>query len=202
MAERYLSVPDMCTRLDGCVIRYKGRPVWSSHYGKWHLSLQDLITGDTVQVDGNTDDDLDLTSAPIGYVNFPHGCYYISRAPHRKFKQGLTTSNCSKFFEGPQEDDCWSIRHIIPSLSLGSTILNQFPTPQNALNDLRYTRIPSVAFNRRFAFMKDEAGLIKLRHMTRTIGWVDPKTSKLTIPPELSTSIFDTRLSAMGLQIA
>lgn len=94
-SKRYLNENDIIMRLDNCLVMYKKVPYLCKYMGNEFVCLYDLtdLTEPAMEnIDPNSED-LDISSIHIGYANYTRRCLFITRAPHRKQKQGTSTNN-------------------------------------------------------------------------------------------------------------
>lgn len=81
---------DLTQRLDHTICMYKDFPYYVRVAGDT-LKLFDMIDCDTLVHHISSDDpQLDVATPPLGYCQYdPRTVVYLSRKPHRKFKQGI-----------------------------------------------------------------------------------------------------------------
>jgi hypothetical protein len=115
---------------------------------KYSLEVKYLASGKVVMIP--LDDKVDLTPLPLGNINYQGDCYYLSRAPARKWKQGLTVENltCRNYLEGynnfPVDKAC-----------IADCVNNSYPTAKIAVESVEKDYSKAVAFSRNFSIIKN-----------------------------------------------
>jgi hypothetical protein len=134
----------------------------------------------------SSDEDLDVTSIPLGYVNLTNQTYYLCRKPMRRQKQGVHPDNLT--FLDADKDRArkrYSTRDVLFSKGLVQCVSNRYPTVIECLEKFRIEgELESIAFNRKMCLERseDDLGMIWLKHMTRTVGFIIPGTQEVQIP--------------------
>lgn len=205
---RYDRAEDVRMRLHGTVVRYKNKPVQISASSSTELYVKVRKLTDPSGASyfkesvHSSDSDLDISSPPIGYMNLNGYTFYVQRLPTRKQHQGLCGSVIVCYYESKESMDTIRAEDHIFGQEMSDVIENIYPSGIESLESMfRNSQIRSKAFHRRFALVHDEVGLIKLKHMTKTIGWVAPKSNTLVIPDELSNEIFSKELIKQGFEV-
>ena len=127
------------TRLNHSVVRLGNAPVLV--FGIMKKGIVDgmyLLKKEKVDA---TMDLLDLSPVALGYCNTPFGADYVGRAPSRTYRQGLTDSNF------------WSSRGYTnyDGKSVANTIVGNYPTMQDCVENVLCQEVPDMAFSRNFA---------------------------------------------------
>lgn len=125
-----------------------------------------------------TIEELDLTPAPLGYVNFSDTCCFTTRMPMRRdWKQGLRPNNLRRI--NYREDDLeerFEVRNLHDIYTLEDTVLNNYPSYRKCVDNVEETHRAS-AFSRCFAI--NELGKVIYKSQLR-VGYVeDEKSIKL-----------------------
>jgi hypothetical protein len=85
---------------------------------------------------------LDFSSFPLGYVNCANNCLYVTRIPHRNWKQGIRSANLAAY-QGSMVS--------IGSAEFINMLLNNYPKLGVCIESLLCGEIRGKAFSRRFA---------------------------------------------------
>lgn len=127
------------SRLNHSVVRLAGSPVLIFHVmGKGLLDGVFLLKKEKIEA---TVDSLDLTPVPLGYCNTLYGVDYVGRVPSRTYRQGLTDSNFWSKYGYTSYD----------SKNVANTIVGNYPTVQNCVENVLCEEVPNMAFSRNFA---------------------------------------------------
>lgn len=175
---RYAKPEDVHTRLNGCILKYKGIPV----YAKYHqiqkvgedancVDLYDNHNGKEYYAVHSSDEDLDVSACDLGYVNHKNVAVYATRMPTRKHRQGLCVENCVAFSGDTLE--CHPIgAETLRSRQFFAMLNNQYPSLEVAVKAMseKGKGLTSFAFNRRLALAEDPIGLLKLHYLARPIA--------------------------------
>lgn len=158
------------TRLNKTLVRVGEEPFYIREVDDW---------GDGVAVEGYfyksphikqtfLVGELNLEPVPLGYVNYEGGAYYLSRKNMREdWRQGLRQGNM--FFIGPEGF------FDFPIEPMRDTILNNYPSFQEAVKYIEEEIVDQVAFSRRFALGRGK----RLMYKGRVVGTYD-KLAKLS----------------------
>lgn len=149
----YICLADAKMRLEGCLIRYKGEPIYVHvveqprvHYILVCEYIRDRV-GIRLKI---ADRQLDFHPVPLGNMNHEGNVYYATRTPQRMWKQGL-------------HRDSFICRHLrrgfvsIPLLSkaLLNTIAGTYPSVRQCVKQVDDGVMISSAFSRNFSVMPD-----------------------------------------------
>lgn len=202
---RYDRGSDVIMRLHDTVIRYRGKPVHVKALSEESLFVKikylDKNKFETEHVH-SSDIDLDISSPPLGYLNANRYAFYVSRIPTRKQKQGFCTEVSNYFVESINGHNELNVTKYFYDKPLYDTITNHYPTGPQALEIILSKKdINSIAFHRKFALLRDELNIIKLKSIGRTIGWQPPNKDYFIIPEQYANPIYETALRSQGLEI-
>lgn len=190
---RYESHGDAHTRLQGCVLMYRGYPVslWATGdsfmFNPKPLDKRDIpaeiLDKWPERINVSTDPDLNLCVPPLGYVNDKFKevwePLFISRLSVRRYQQGLNARNIAVVRErnpteraGPAPGRDYGASNA----ALSKTLLNKYPSWKEAWETAHSKTHYGMAFNRCFCLAKteDQPEIIRLRYMTKTFGLIDP----------------------------
>lgn len=174
---------DIKGRLHNTVIRYKDHPYMCNTEGTV-IGLHDISSGNLVfQVDSD-DEELDISSINIGYVNVFSPdyklCVYLKREPLRQFKQGLVIELLT---QKVLRNGVPAIgKSVLMSRGFVDAVLGRFPSYEEALKMLIKEGWHSVALSRDIA-IKRENELLKVYIKDTEVGYIRlSETNKLIVP--------------------
>ena len=153
-------------RLNNSIVSYNNEPV---SVGKVYKDkkgdvLADILDLNDTPYSGVDIDQLDCRPVKLGFINFTTSdCRYLSRIPHRAWRQGMTVDNTLNY-----GIDLWRYR-----LNLRDTILGNYPTFAVANTKKYFT-----AFHRDFAVKKNLI-LYKDIGIIGELGKLDPRFTYL-----------------------
>lgn len=146
--------------LGGSVVRYKSDPIYiyevtHTRAGKYTAHFLPLGITDREFIHADVSE-LDLNPVPLGLVNFrEYGrnfCVSTYRKPLRQWKIGLSRNN---MIIRPGQFDKNDFRDsLLQGKDLRKTILNEFPSYEEALHKVVDEGEEGMAFSRRFAVKK------------------------------------------------
>jgi hypothetical protein len=202
---RYDTASDVKLRLHGSIVRYKGTPVTAKARLNDNddlylrlVSLRDFVFNEYIH---SSDTDLDISSPPLGYMNTDEITHYIQRIPTRKQVQGFTHHSASFLTDSPNPFHSNPLT-MLHSVAMADTIDGKYPNGIEVLEKLMSSpSIVSIAFHRKFALMKDEISLIKLRHMGKSIGFFKPGSNRCIVSQQFSNPIFTKTLVSNGFEV-
>jgi hypothetical protein len=156
---------DAIMRLSGCVVLLRGIPVRIHDIDQdMQVFYEYLGTDDTGSAPIH-DPDWDWTPVPAGFVNKANGkLAYVQRMPRRRWKHGLHPDNVKVT---RQE------RHIVYTAAFGRTVMGNYPTEGNALQQVRGKIRQGMAFSREYAIDRNELGIPILRYRGEMVGWYE-----------------------------
>lgn len=205
---RYDNQHDVEMRLHNTIVRYKEQPVLcrirapeTEPFNGLGVQIRPIAAKQWGEIIHSSDSDLDISSLPLGYLNVGDFTAYITRIPYRKQKQGISSDNTSWWPETftSVHISFWS---AIMSKNFCNTVFNIYPNAEQALKALskKASSVYSIAIHRKFALVKDELGIIKIKHMTKPIGWIPPGEKKGFLTEENYNPIFEEDLKELGLE--
>jgi len=162
-------------RLSDSIIRYQGKPIYVEGVAEDRVVIGTYLDGSGSVRKTMDDRDWDPSPVPTGYVNREGRCYYVCRRPTRRWKQGLHRDNVEVYsYEGSGS------RGIINSAAFADTVLGNYPTLEEVLDNVRSRRWSSGAWTRKFALCREEqTGLLWLMHRNNKVGWVQDNSPVL-----------------------
>lgn len=175
---------DIRDRLGGTIVRHKGHPYLCEADDDGSVALYSLEgLGLIARIDPIDNEELDISSLTLGYVNIDHPDYklavYLKREPTRQFKQCVEVSRLSQV---PLKNGLSNIHHkIILGKGLVDCVLNRYPTFDQAMMMITKRGFASVAISKDIA-IKRETDLLKVYLKTDEVGYMKLGTKKLIIP--------------------
>lgn len=205
LAIKYENVGDAKMRLQGTVVLYKGQPVLIKdvqagaggkddifrvfiqelpvempldRYGRLRPALEN--EGKDVERKFISSKHFDIAPFKMGYVNSPkgNGAFYCTRMPNRVQKQGLCTDN---FKAVDNLGVPVPFGTFLACKEVNAMVANEYPNLNAAIRSL--DKVPSVAFTRDFAVMRDEVvpNLIYLYHKGKKVGMYTPQVKEVSL---------------------
>lgn len=181
---------DIRSRLHGTIIRYKEVPYLADVDSTGTIGLLDLVKGDLILRVEPDDPFIDISSIPLGYLNFTNSKHktavYLKREPLRRYKQGVEVGYLTQ--KALNEEGAVSIKSL-SCQGLIDCVLNKYPKLDEALSMITKDSWSSVALSRDIAiyrkgpdimvFIKDEEvgsfrlGTNKVRIQKSTLSFVN-----------------------------
>ncbi len=197
---RYLNGDDVHRRLHNTIVRYQGQPVFCRQCeDSLYLDLRPLRkTSFSIKEIHSSDEELDVSSPPLGYMNTPTCSVYVQRVATRKQHQGFCTNVAQQYVEGELDD---SLNSYFAGPHMADLIEDIYPKISACINKLKNHTVWSVAFHRKFSFNKIPYGPVNLNHMNRPIGWMHPDNlGTVLLQERYSNPIFQEQLQELGLE--
>lgn len=198
---RYPNANDVHMRLNGCLVRYKDIPYYcvsSQDNDGMHVLLYSLGKMTPKHSVHSSDVELDVSSVPLGYVNYSDEAYFMQRIPMRRQRQGVSSGNTNVCKVGGDYNVSVPTSQIIKSKGMHDSIRGIFPSYQEALKRLRSQEQESVAISRKLAMEIDDLGIIRVHLNETPIGWVG-ETNVVSIPDREGGSIVQIALQRQGI---
>lgn len=181
MRQKYVG-KDIADRLHSTVIRYKGHPYMASVTGDL-ICLHDLTNGNLCHKVYSGDEDLDISSINIGYINIADPEYrlavYLKREPFRRYKQGIEIQHLSQKVlrsgMGPLHSSKIQGRGFVDG------VLGVYPSLGKAIMDITKNGWFSVAVSRDVA-LKREDSLLKVYLKDDEVGYMRLGTTEVIVP--------------------
>lgn len=178
-----ISLADQKQMFQNSLVRYGTEPVWIHHIG-------DRCLADCLFIGNNEDKVLDLRDEafnfkPVntGYVNIQGYSFFVTRMPHRQWKQGLSIDNVNIRYNHPYNDNgrfqnAYNRVKELTCKPLYNTIKNIYPSLEQVVESFE-DNVVEGAFDRQFAVNN----LGWLFYKGEQSGLVDLKTLKITFNP-------------------
>lgn len=151
---------DLVSRLDSTFIRYKGS-VYFCRVNRPDLTLYRPwdVNGEPYKRVHYSDQDIDVSSLPLGYVNYKGDTFYVKRIPYRRWKQGLDPKSCN------------TNSRVFYSKEFCESVEGKFPSVKQAISMLNKHLATSVAISRDVA-LKDEGSILKVFIQEDEVGYI------------------------------
>lgn len=194
-------IQDYNQRLHGGVVLWNGIPHRINTEDN-ALNISDLVTGEFVARGVEPDHDhLDISSFELGYMNTPHGAYYLTRMPLRQFKQSTSAGSVIEYSlgnNGVVRDNPGRSRWLMTK-EFRDRYAKPFPTYERALNLLEDRN--SVALSPDIALTRDELGTVKVWHKLEPVGLIVAGTRIVRVPSSDKAWIISMYLDGFGWEI-
>lgn len=204
---RYDTPNDVSMRLDQTFIRYKNKIYWCRYSGE-NLNVRLYLTHNSS--DGfdvhSSDVDLDVSSIRVGFLSRVGEFYpgYISRAPVRKYKQGICQTNlCFTEFKtsGPASYGPSAVKYTQPFYEM---MKGNYPKWNKILDLLPDTTdVFSGAIDYDFCIYRKSGS--KEIHLVDSsydiVGVINKTTRKLTVNGWWSTPTMVELLQSLGVPL-
>ena len=177
---------DFEARLNGGVVLWKGIPHRVQVDGH-QINLNDLVTGRAVERNIEPlDDNLDISSPELGYINGEGAAFYLMRIPLRKYRQTLEANAIKELILRQQGlgDTGGRGSELLYTKYFRDAFVKPYPTFEEAVRLLEDESMISVALNKNAAITRDDLGIIKVWMKTgeQPVGWVEPGGRIIKVP--------------------
>lgn len=148
---------DIRSRLHGTVIRHKGIP-YIADVESNTIGLIDLVKGDLVSRVEPDDDNLDISSIPLGYVNLNQFkiTTYVRREPLRRYKQGVEISYVT---QKPLNSEGSLSNKYLKGQEIFDCVTGNYPNLSVAIRKLTTDGWSSIAISRNIALRRLDSSL-------------------------------------------
>lgn len=182
--ENKIGIADLVARLDYSYCRYKGDPVFVRVNGN-KLNLykpSDIGTTPLAKIDPY-DKDFDVESLPLGYISHKGRVYYLSRAPRRRYVQGVNANTLvvshvtGSYFVG-QQGNTVSRETALQTEAFENMVLGKYPPLNEVFEKFRKDDdIAEEALDRNIAVTKNQLGVINVYFKNELVGWIAPNSN-------------------------
>lgn len=195
---------DYNSRLNNSIVRYRDHPV--------NLTLVDsrVFQLDPIHADSKfarlqispDDPELDISTPPLGWINFRHPDYdasiYIERTTVRKWRQGLCQSNtCCYRLSGSSISRVGSTQHFLYSKGYEDLVLNRYQSFEVSLKKLLSgPKCHSIALSKNIALSKKDK-IITVFYKLEEVGWFSADERIVKVPKEPHSWIISKYLSEL-----
>lgn len=181
---RYDNMNDVNMRLKGTILRYKGRPVYCSGvYDGVTVSLEYIDCPGKPEptfVVHSSDVNLDISSAPLGWVNFKGYSLYLMRSARNSQKQGVNPGSLVYFDPQPRGErstNRFRFDNHSELFSIGLCVAGEYPSFKAVLK-----MDQGGAFHTDWAVIKPRVDasstVYTLFHKTTAVGVFSKKTGQ------------------------
>lgn len=176
---------DIRARLHGTILRYKGFPYLADVDSAGLVGMHDIATGSLVTRVYGDDENIDISSINIGFVNIIDPDYkctvYLKREPLRRFKQPLEFDFLTQ--KVLRQGVPTIPKNKLSSAGFVDAVMGKFPPLEEAINLIIKRGWYSVALSRDIA-IKREADTLKVYLKESEVGFMklDNKERKLVVP--------------------
>jgi hypothetical protein len=156
-------------KLSGSIVRYRGDPVTVLGVNQEEgAAIKNHVTQLCTCVPL---EELDLTPVPLGYMNLGNGANYLTRIPHRSWKQGVRSGSISTFSK-------YACNFSVEGVELTNTILGRYPKLEKCFELLVCGEVRARAFTRLFSLGTPGKKGFSLFYKDLWVGRMDPLKSK------------------------
>lgn len=202
------SARDLNQRLGDSIIRYKGIPYWVDVDGA-RLMLTNLVTKTNDFIVNSKDVDLDISTIPLGYINYvnkstkENRVYYCSRKPLRLYKQGVDRRTLKVTnLENENEVNSDLKNALMFSQGFVDMVVGQFPfkTIMDAVHHLNKSEKEEeeVAFSREIALKRTKLQTINVYFRDEIVGYLAANSNILQVPSNEKGWIVSRYMNGLG----
>lgn len=188
---------DINSRLHGTICQYKGLPVYvQTGKGGGLITLSHPVTGDDVKDIFYDDEDFDVSSIEVGYLNLlldgkakakydeKSIVVHAVREPQKKWRQGLN-SNVVVFngLDGnPGKFGQYAPGGILSTWGFYNSITGVFPSLDEALTLLNSGEERELAISKDVALQRLPSEVILVFFKTQNVGFMAPESKTVVVP--------------------
>lgn len=193
---------DQNARFNGTIICYKNTPFYVSMVGNvmalyrletMHPNVTHRQTPKPVYNVDPYDDEVDISSIPLGFVNLPksRSVKYLLRRPVRRFTQGIseatvTQTDLPDHIRHPADSSYVRIRDVLYSQEFEAAVMGQYPTLDEALDTLKQWSAEDgrgeIAITRDIALSINKVGIVNVYYKNELVGWILPNKKIVNVP--------------------
>lgn len=195
-------VGDLNARLSGTICRYDGMPYLIQVTERGTVRLDDMVSGEGGARIDPSDPKFDISTPPLGYVNFREHCKYLTRIPTRRYKQGIDNRNTIMSpIPGPNIDRMGRNGHTLHCVEVRNMMLNKYEDSRAVLKALREGRHVSRAISRSVAFSIDGIGLVSVYLKNNIVGHIYPDKEIITVPTSDMGWVVSVHINGFGFEV-
>jgi hypothetical protein len=183
MRVKYLA-RDMETRIHGGIAFYRGEPRYVEVVDRNQVRLSSLTGAVAPIIVGVADENLDVSSPPLGYINYSGHANYVMRRPERRFKQVVNAQNliCERVmtgtYVGPDQ-----LNNMLFSREGEDMLMGRYPSVKDAIERMTLNKkVISVAISRDIAIARDSFGTTRVYNKLEQVGYLREGTNTVVIP--------------------
>lgn len=193
MRQRYTG-KDIIDRLHHTVIRYKNYPYLCIVESTENIHLMDVVTGNLQHKVHPEDDDLDISSIRVGYINLAEPNHrlavYLKREPLRRYKQGIEFERLTQ--KVLRDGVSYVNANQLSCKGFVDSVLGIYPSLDQAVTWITKNNWHSVAISRDIA-LKHEGELLKVYIKDDEVGYMK-LGSRVVIVPKTELSWYSVFL--------
>jgi len=190
--QRYHIPEDVHRRLFDSVVRYKGNLVYV--YATKGLDVYirpvDQPKAEGVAVSSNSPD-LDITSLPLGYMEFNKYLLYLDRPPYRRQKQAIGPDNIVYYYSGNSK--ACNVQHdMLWSKGFVSMVENSYPV-------VPFENIKKILEKKGYHIISRELAFERNSLYFRTVLVGEIKNGELSVSSSKVNSLILDKLTRVGI---
>lgn len=199
MLKNKINPDDYSARFNDSICRFKGEPYRVQVHSRTRFDLIPLTNrGDVITINPQ-DDDFDISSIPMGYMNHNGIAVSCVRRSQRRYTQGVTQRNVSFFsISGERSPNHDGIS--VYSTAVHAMVMNSYPSVESAIETLRSGKAQSIAISRRVALEINRMGVISVYVMYRMLGWIPPEKDYVVLEDSKVSEVLRDELSSLGMK--
>ena len=179
---------DLVARLDNSFCRYKGEAVYVRVNGRQLLLYKpSKMHGEALAKISPYDPEFDIESLPLGYVQFKHRTYYLTRVPRRRYVQGVNADSLSmtsipdSVFA--REGNTIGREGILSTTGFEDMVMNKYRSIFDVFSDFAKDTEPrEEALSRDVAVYKNALGIVNVYFKNDLVGWIAPNSNVVHVP--------------------
>lgn len=194
---RYSTERDLVDRIGGTVCFYMGKPVRVQVESTDELILTHPITRKLVDKIRPDDENFDISSPELGYVNFfletsrystepVAKVLYAYRPPVRRYRQGICEGNVYYLtIDGTKWTGIPGILNapaVFDTNSFVDMLQDEYPTIEQAFEMMELPLWKEVAVSKDVAIQKTASGVFQVYYKGQNVGFVIPGTRTCVVP--------------------
>lgn len=176
---------DLAQRLDNTICLYRQVPYLVRIDGP-QVQLRDIPTSKIVEIIKSDDPDFDISTIPLGYVQWGPQVVYLGRRPARIWKQAFSAENMSVKSIGGDDAAFRDANRpfTLRSREFLNMIRNDYPVLDQVLEDFRLRKeAKEIAISRDIAVQyNSNLHITYVYYKTQQVGFILPNTRRVIVP--------------------
>ena len=204
MPNRYTSLKDLMDRLDNTYCRYRDQVVYVRVQSEEQLALLDPKCELNLYRIEPHDPEFDISAIEVGYFNYLlNDKYHVVRAvrgPEKSWKSALSRSQIG--WKSIDNDPCkiYVENTVWTQQGFTEMLTDTRMTLEEGLDKLK--KSDEVAINRDIALQMTATGVVNVFHSGTALGWITPKSDKITCVDRKIAWVLRDELLSMGLSVS